>query len=176
MSHTKVNKQNVIKLALRNKTKAVKKALKKFKKPKYSELHNNIARIAILLRNTKMFDATSHHTRVILKEMAPRIKDTKFVVDIYREGGSWDRFDVPRYVWTNASLASAKYMVDDLHSPDPFELYEASEVVQNYFGYNPICDLCDNVIEKCELPNCKNMRICHYCYTCDGKERDEECD
>ena len=121
----------------------------------FSDLHNNITRIAIISRDKKLFNLTEHHPRRLLTEYAPDAVALKFMVDIYIEHGYSDGNGVPGYVWAAASLESAKILVEAWGEiPDDYDLGNCNDAVKAHFGWKPSCSHCGEY--GCADPDCEN--------------------
>lgn len=111
--------------------------------PHAGELHDNLARIAVLHKSNKLLNiATLHHPRMLLSEYAKFYPDLKFLVDAYKASGWEDPNGVPSYVWEKVSLDSAIYLAENCGVVGS-ELHDAEPIVKDYFKYCEIChDIC----------------------------------
>lgn len=98
------------------------------------DIHDIIARIAIIDSDEKLLKMTDHHTRIMLEEFA---NDDHFawLLKFYKASDYFKNCDVPSYVWEKCTLKSAKLV--HLYSeqlPDDFILKKKGYKWKKYFN------------------------------------------
>jgi hypothetical protein len=104
------------------------------------EIHNTVARIAILCEDRKMFAMTHHHPRKLLEETSSNPKMFQWLWTVYEDGK--DDIDprvlggngIPSYVWYAMCLDNIIFLIERGFTPSKGEVRDDPDI-QDYCEY-----------------------------------------
>ncbi len=146
----------------------------------HGDLHDNIARIAIMTKDKRLLNLTNHHPRKLLCEYAPHSDSILFLVDCYEESDWNDPNGIASYIWHACSLESAKHIKKFItswtwgHGPSQYDLDGCNDEVKQHFGWIKPCEKCGNrgderdICPQCTL--CECYCNCETCNSCGSKD------